>query len=105
MLTVRPVCAAATSRSVWRHKKAGICKMSTTSATGPHCSISCTSVIVGRPTITDVHEIEQCGPVAEVVDILQIPAFLCRQTDLLVAAAQTGRTVNIKKGQDRKSVV
>jgi 2-dehydro-3-deoxyphosphooctonate aldolase (KDO 8-P synthase) len=51
------------------------------------------------PVTTDVHEIEQCGPVAEAVDILQIPAFLCRQTDLLVAAAETGRVVNVKKGQ------
>jgi 2-dehydro-3-deoxyphosphooctonate aldolase (KDO 8-P synthase) len=46
-----------------------------------------------------VHEIDQCAPVAEAVDVLQIPAFLCRQTDLLVAAARTGRTVNVKKGQ------
>jgi len=53
----------------------------------------------GMPVLTDVHEISQCAPVAEVVDILQIPAFLCRQTDLLVAAAQTGRVVNVKKGQ------
>jgi 2-dehydro-3-deoxyphosphooctonate aldolase (KDO 8-P synthase) len=53
----------------------------------------------GLPVLTDVHEIEQCARVAEVVDILQIPAFLCRQTDLLVAAAQTGRAVNVKKGQ------
>jgi 2-dehydro-3-deoxyphosphooctonate aldolase (KDO 8-P synthase) len=53
----------------------------------------------GLPVTTDVHEIEQCAPVAEVVDILQIPAFLCRQTDLLVAAAATGRVVNVKKGQ------
>jgi 2-dehydro-3-deoxyphosphooctonate aldolase (KDO 8-P synthase) len=53
----------------------------------------------GMPVTTDVHEIEQCAPVAEVVDILQIPAFLCRQTDLLVAAAKTGRVVNVKKGQ------
>lgn len=53
----------------------------------------------GLPTLTDVHEIEQCAPVAEAVDILQIPAFLCRQTDLLVAAARTGRVVNVKKGQ------
>jgi 2-dehydro-3-deoxyphosphooctonate aldolase (KDO 8-P synthase) len=51
------------------------------------------------PVITDVHEVHQCAPVAEAVDVLQIPAFLCRQTDLLVAAAQTGRAVNIKKGQ------
>jgi 2-dehydro-3-deoxyphosphooctonate aldolase (KDO 8-P synthase) len=54
---------------------------------------------LGLPVTTDVHEIEQCRPVAEAVDILQIPAFLCRQTDLLVAAAETGRVVNVKKGQ------
>jgi 2-dehydro-3-deoxyphosphooctonate aldolase (KDO 8-P synthase) len=53
----------------------------------------------GLPVTTDVHEIEHCAAVAEVVDILQIPAFLCRQTDLLVAAAATGRVVNVKKGQ------
>src|SRR5262249_52889428 len=54
---------------------------------------------VGVPVLTDVHEREQCTPVAEVVDVLQIPAFLCRQTDLLVAAAETGRVINVKKGQ------
>jgi 2-dehydro-3-deoxyphosphooctonate aldolase (KDO 8-P synthase) len=54
---------------------------------------------LGLPVTTDVHENEQCAPVAEVADILQIPAFLCRQTDLLVAAAKTGRAVNVKKGQ------
>jgi 2-dehydro-3-deoxyphosphooctonate aldolase (KDO 8-P synthase) len=53
----------------------------------------------GLPLITDVHLPEQCAPVAEVVDVLQIPAFLCRQTDLLVAAGSTGRPVNVKKGQ------
>jgi 2-dehydro-3-deoxyphosphooctonate aldolase (KDO 8-P synthase) len=51
------------------------------------------------PLLTDVHEPDQCAPVADVVDVLQIPAFLCRQTDLLVAAAKTGRAVNVKKGQ------
>jgi 2-dehydro-3-deoxyphosphooctonate aldolase (KDO 8-P synthase) len=51
------------------------------------------------PVVTDVHEAAQCAPVAEVVDVLQIPAFLCRQTDLLVAAARTGRVVKVKKGQ------
>ena len=66
--------------------------------------------VTGLPTLTDVHEREHCAPVAEAVDVLQIPAFLCRQTDLLVAAAQTGRAVNIKKGQflapwDMKNVV
>jgi len=53
----------------------------------------------GLPVLTDVHESWQCRPVAEVVDVLQIPAFLCRQTDLLRAAAETGRAVNVKKGQ------
>ncbi|HXJ00721.1 MAG TPA: 3-deoxy-8-phosphooctulonate synthase [Micropepsaceae bacterium] len=64
----------------------------------------------GIPVLTDVHEREQCAPVAEAVDVLQIPAFLCRQTDLLVAAAATGRVVNVKKGQflapwDMKNVI
>ena len=54
---------------------------------------------IGLPVITDVHEVSQCKPVSEVVDILQIPAFLCRQTDLIEAAAGTGRPLNIKKGQ------
>ena len=64
----------------------------------------------GLPVVTDVHDAGQCAPVAEVVDVLQIPAFLCRQTDLLVAAAKTGRAVKIKKGQflapwDMKNVI
>src|SRR5258707_14509212 len=53
----------------------------------------------GCPVLTDVHAAEQCAPVAEAVDVLQIPAFLCRQTDLLLAAAATGKAVNVKKGQ------
>ena len=53
----------------------------------------------GFPVLTDIHTEEQCAAVAEIVDILQIPAFLSRQTDLLVAAAKTGRTINVKKGQ------
>jgi 2-dehydro-3-deoxyphosphooctonate aldolase (KDO 8-P synthase) len=53
----------------------------------------------GLPVLTDVHSPEQCAPIAEVVDILQTPAFLCRQTDLLLAAGATGKPVNIKKGQ------
>jgi len=65
---------------------------------------------LGLAVLTDVHEITQCAVVAEVVDILQIPAFLCRQTDLLVAAANTGKIVNVKKGQflapwDMKNVI
>ena len=54
---------------------------------------------LGLPVLTDVHEPAHCERVAEAVDVLQIPAFLCRQTDLLIAAAKTGRTVNVKKGQ------
>ena len=53
----------------------------------------------GCPVLTDIHNEAQCAPVAEVVDILQIPAFLCRQTDLLLAAAATGAVINVKKGQ------
>jgi 2-dehydro-3-deoxyphosphooctonate aldolase (KDO 8-P synthase) len=64
----------------------------------------------GVPVLTDIHESWQAAPVAEVVDVLQIPAFLCRQTDLLLAAAATGRVVNVKKGQflapwDMKNIV
>ena len=54
---------------------------------------------IGLAVVTDVHEAQQCAHVAEVVDVLQIPAFLCRQTDLLIAAANTGRAVKVKKGQ------
>jgi 2-dehydro-3-deoxyphosphooctonate aldolase (KDO 8-P synthase) len=54
---------------------------------------------LGLPTLTDIHENGQCAEVASVVDVLQIPAFLCRQTDLLIAAAKTGAVVNVKKGQ------
>lgn len=53
----------------------------------------------GLPVMTDIHERAQCARVAEVVDVLQIPAFLCRQTDLLIAAGETGRVINVKKGQ------
>lgn len=64
----------------------------------------------GLPVLTDVHEREQCAEAAKAVDVLQIPAFLCRQTDLLIAAAETGKVVNVKKGQflapwDMKNVV
>lgn len=65
---------------------------------------------IGLPVITDIHEVSQCQIVSEVVDIIQIPAFLCRQTDLIETAARTGRPLNIKKGQflapwDMKNVV
>ena len=54
---------------------------------------------LGLPVLSDIHSIEQIAPAAEVLDVLQIPAFLCRQTDLLVAAARSGRVINVKKGQ------
>lgn len=65
---------------------------------------------LGIPVLTDIHTADQCAPVAEVADVLQIPAFLCRQTDLLLAAADTGAVINVKKGQflapwDMKNVV
>lgn len=65
---------------------------------------------LGLPVVTDVHEPGQCAPVAEVADVLQIPAFLCRQTDLLIAAGETGKVIKVKKGQflapwDMKNVV
>jgi 2-dehydro-3-deoxyphosphooctonate aldolase (KDO 8-P synthase) len=65
---------------------------------------------LGIPVLTDVHLPEQCADVAQVVDVLQIPAFLCRQTDLLIAAAETGKPINVKKGQflapwDMKNVI
>jgi 2-dehydro-3-deoxyphosphooctonate aldolase (KDO 8-P synthase) len=66
--------------------------------------------VTGLPVLTDVHEPDQCAQVAQAVDVVQIPAFLCRQTDLLVAAAMTGKVVNVKKGQflapwDMKNVI
>ena len=54
---------------------------------------------LGLPVLSDIHSIEQIAPAAEVLDVLQIPAFLCRQTDLLIAAAKSGRVINVKKGQ------
>ena len=63
------------------------------------CALQRVREATGLPILTDVHTPEQCAPAAQVVDILQIPAFLCRQTDLLLAAGETGKAVNIKKGQ------
>ncbi|MGX6647811.1 3-deoxy-8-phosphooctulonate synthase [Maricaulaceae bacterium MS644] len=64
----------------------------------------------GMPVLTDIHTVEQCAVAAQAVDVLQIPAFLCRQTDLLIAAAETGKAINVKKGQflapwDMKNVI
>jgi 2-dehydro-3-deoxyphosphooctonate aldolase (KDO 8-P synthase) len=66
--------------------------------------------VVGVPVLSDVHQVEEVGPAAEVLDVLQIPAFLCRQTDLILAVARTGKPINVKKGQflapgDMKNIV
>jgi 2-dehydro-3-deoxyphosphooctonate aldolase (KDO 8-P synthase) len=66
--------------------------------------------VIGVPVLSDVHQVEEVGPAADVLDVLQIPAFLCRQTDLIVAVARTGKPINVKKGQflapgDMKNVV
>lgn len=79
-------------------------RTSVTSFRGPGLEEGCEILrrlaqATGIPVLTDVHDAHDCERVAEYVDVLQIPAFLCRQTDLLVAAAQTGRAVNVKKGQ------
>lgn len=87
--------------------KASYDKANRTSLTGPRGIGMAQAMAVfaevkerfGMPVLTDVHEAAHCAPAAEVCDILQIPAFLCRQTDLLIAAAQTGRVINVKKGQ------
>ena len=82
--------------------KANRSSISTQRGVGMDAGLSILSEVrdtFGIPVLTDVHDAQQCEDVAEVVDVLQIPAFLCRQTDLLVAAGNTGRTINIKKGQ------
>ena len=97
-------CAAAGAQFVF---KASYDKANRTSLTGPRGIGMAKAMEVfaevkqrfGMPVLTDVHEAAHCAPAAEVCDILQIPAFLCRQTDLLIAAAQTGRVINVKKGQ------
>lgn len=83
-------------------------KANRTSVSGVRCGVSFDEAMqifkdlkrdFGMPTLTDVHTAEQCAVVAESVDVLQIPAFLCRQTDLLLAAGETGKVINVKKGQ------
>jgi len=110
--------AIAARRGIGLVYKSSFDKANRTSASGPRglglkASLPILAEIretLGLPVITDVHEASQCAAVAEAVDALQIPAFLCRQTDLLIAAARAGRAVNVKKGQflapwDMKNVV
>ena len=98
------ICAA---RGIGYVFKASFDKANRTSLSGKRglglddglAALAAVKAAVGCPVLTDVHLPDQCAPVAEVCDVLQIPAFLCRQTDLLVAAAHTGKAVNVKKGQ------
>ena len=102
--TLAELCAA---RGIALIFKASYDKANRTSLTGKRGlgiekGLECLAEVrrqIGCPVLSDVHEAAQCAPVAEVVDVLQIPAFLCRQTDLLLAAGETGRVINVKKGQ------
>ena len=102
--TLAELCAA---RGIALVFKASYDKANRTSVTGQRGlgmekGLECLAEVrrqIGCPVLSDVHETIHCAPVAEVVDVLQIPAFLCRQTDLLLAAGATGRVVNVKKGQ------
>lgn len=101
---MQEACAAAGAQYVF---KASFDKANRTSVTGKRGlgideglkALQSVKDTLGVPVLTDVHLPDQCAPAADVVDILQIPAFLCRQTDLLLAAGQTGAAINVKKGQ------
>ncbi|MEL7099921.1 MAG: 3-deoxy-8-phosphooctulonate synthase [Pseudomonadota bacterium] len=102
--TLKEACAAAGAQYIF---KASFDKANRTSVAGGRGmgidaglkALGSVKEAIGVPVLTDVHSEAQCAPVAEVVDVLQIPAFLCRQTDLLLAAGETGAAINVKKGQ------
>lgn len=101
---MKAACAAAGAGYVFKASfdKANRTSLSGKRGTGMDAGLDILAQVkdqLGVPVLTDIHSEAQCAPVAEVVDILQIPAFLCRQTDLLLAAGETGAVVNIKKGQ------
>ncbi|WP_417270537.1 3-deoxy-8-phosphooctulonate synthase [Celeribacter sp.] len=101
---IATACAATGTPFIFKgsYDKANRSSLSGQRGLGAEAGLSILSKIrdeFGCPVITDVHETHQCTAAAEAVDILQIPAFLCRQTDLLLAAGETGKTINIKKGQ------
>ncbi|MCZ4351847.1 3-deoxy-8-phosphooctulonate synthase [Roseovarius aestuarii] len=101
---MKEVCAAAGAQYVFKASFDKANRTSVLSDRGPGIDkglaiLSDLRRAVGVPVLTDVHNEAQCAPAAEAVDILQIPAFLCRQTDMLVAAGQTGAVINVKKGQ------
>ncbi|MDP2064297.1 MAG: 3-deoxy-8-phosphooctulonate synthase [Phaeovulum sp.] len=101
---IAEACAPTGTRFIFKasYDKANRSSIATTRGLGMEAGLDILARIrdeFGCPILTDVHDAAQCAPAAEVVDILQIPAFLCRQTDLLLAAGATGRAINVKKGQ------
>lgn len=102
--TMKEICDAAGARYVFKasYDKANRTSLSGVRGMGLDAGLKVLSDLgkaIGVPVLTDVHNEAQCAPAAEAVDILQIPAFLCRQTDMLLAAGNTGAAINIKKGQ------
>ncbi len=102
--TLAEICAARGIALIFKASfdKANRTSLSAKRGLGMEKGLECLAEVrrqIGCPVLSDVHEAAQCAPVGEVVDVLQIPAFLCRQTDLLLAAGNTGRAINIKKGQ------
>ena len=102
--TMKAACAAAGARFIFKasYDKANRTSISGKRGLGMEAGLKVLEAVkkgLDVPVLTDIHEREQCAPVAEVCDVLQIPAFLCRQTDLLIAAGETGAVINVKKGQ------
>jgi 2-dehydro-3-deoxyphosphooctonate aldolase (KDO 8-P synthase) len=102
--TMKEACAAAGAQFIFKasYDKANRTSLSGKRGLGMEAGLKVLEAVkkgLDVPVLTDIHEREQCAPVAEVCDILQIPAFLCRQTDLLIAAGETGAVINVKKGQ------
>jgi len=101
---MRDACAAAGAQFIFKGSfdKANRTSLSGKRGLGIEAGLAVMAAVkdtLGVPVLTDIHGIDQCAPVAKVVDVLQIPAFLCRQTDLLLAAGETGAAINVKKGQ------
>ena len=102
--TMKEACAAAGARFIFKasYDKANRTSLSGKRGLGMEAGLKVLEAVkkgLDVSVLTDIHEREQCAPVAEVCDVLQIPAFLCRQTDLLIAAGETGAVINVKKGQ------
>ena len=102
--TMKEACAAAGAQYVFKasYDKANRTSLSGKRGLGMEAGLKVLDDVkraIGCPVLTDIHAADHCAPVAEVADILQIPAFLCRQTDLLIAAGETGAAINVKKGQ------